>query len=290
MIKRNMKILVLSFLLFLIPVSNYAQIPDTLWTKMYDVSNDFDEGKCVKETKDGGYIITGTCVPNGMISAIDLALIKTDDAGNLLWTKTYDRHFIEEGLTVEQTFDDGFIIGGRALNVTGPNPSSDHDSQVWILKTDSNGDTLWTKTYGVTGHDYCTSVAQTTDSGYVLVGTKNSKLAYPPNCFLDCNDYYSSRIWMLNTDASGDTLWSKTFITGGYGNCVFIDHIYGYETRYGHMQKILVRQGQKVKRGEKIGLVGQTGIATAPHFAGWLAGSIVDGGRTGPVSGKITGE
>ncbi len=53
---------------------------------------------------------------------------------------------------------------------------------------------------------------------------------------------------------------------GGYGNCVFIDHIYGYESRYGHMQKILVRQGQKVKRGEKIGLVGQTGIATAPHL------------------------
>lgn len=53
---------------------------------------------------------------------------------------------------------------------------------------------------------------------------------------------------------------------GGYGNCVFIDHIYGYETRYGHMQKILVRSGQKVKRGEKIGLVGKTGIATAPHL------------------------
>ncbi len=53
---------------------------------------------------------------------------------------------------------------------------------------------------------------------------------------------------------------------GGYGNCVFIDHIYGYETRYGHMQKILVRHGQKVKRGEKIGLVGKTGIATAPHL------------------------
>jgi murein DD-endopeptidase MepM/ murein hydrolase activator NlpD len=53
---------------------------------------------------------------------------------------------------------------------------------------------------------------------------------------------------------------------GGYGNCVFIDHLYGFETRYGHMQKILVRHGQRVKRGEKIGLVGQTGIATAPHL------------------------
>ncbi len=53
---------------------------------------------------------------------------------------------------------------------------------------------------------------------------------------------------------------------GGYGNCVFIDHQYGFETRYGHMQKILVRAGQRVKRGEKIGLVGKSGIATAPHL------------------------
>ena len=53
---------------------------------------------------------------------------------------------------------------------------------------------------------------------------------------------------------------------GGYGNCVYIDHLYGFETRYGHMQKILVRRGQKVKRGDKIGLVGESGIATAPHL------------------------
>lgn len=53
---------------------------------------------------------------------------------------------------------------------------------------------------------------------------------------------------------------------GGYGNCVIIDHLYGFESRYGHMQKILVRRGQRVERGDKIGLVGKTGIATAPHL------------------------
>lgn len=53
---------------------------------------------------------------------------------------------------------------------------------------------------------------------------------------------------------------------GGYGRCVFIDHLYGFETRYGHMQKILVHRGQRVKRGDKIGLVGKTGLANAPHL------------------------
>jgi len=66
--------------------------------------------------------------------------------------------------------------------------------------------------------------------------------------------------------AAGDGVVKLARYNGGYGNCVFIDHLYGFETRYGHMQKILVRAGQRVKRGDKIGLVGKTGIATAPHL------------------------
>jgi murein DD-endopeptidase MepM/ murein hydrolase activator NlpD len=66
--------------------------------------------------------------------------------------------------------------------------------------------------------------------------------------------------------AAADGVIKLAKYNGGYGNCVFIDHLYGFESRYGHMQKILVRRGQKVKRGDKIGLVGKTGIATAPHL------------------------
>ena len=66
--------------------------------------------------------------------------------------------------------------------------------------------------------------------------------------------------------ATADGIVKLAKYNGGYGNCVFIDHLYGFESRYGHMQKILVRRGQRVKRGDKIGLVGKTGIATAPHL------------------------
>jgi murein DD-endopeptidase MepM/ murein hydrolase activator NlpD len=52
----------------------------------------------------------------------------------------------------------------------------------------------------------------------------------------------------------------------GYGNTILIDHGYGYKTFYAHLSKILVKKGQKVKRGEKIGLVGNTGKSTAPHL------------------------
>jgi len=53
---------------------------------------------------------------------------------------------------------------------------------------------------------------------------------------------------------------------GGYGNLVVISHQYGYTTYYGHLSKILVRKGQKVKSGEKVGLVGSTGKANGPHL------------------------
>ncbi len=55
-------------------------------------------------------------------------------------------------------------------------------------------------------------------------------------------------------------------INGGYGKMVIVDHKYGFQTRYGHMRKILVRKGQKVKRGDKIGEVGDTGLSTGPHL------------------------
>jgi murein DD-endopeptidase MepM/ murein hydrolase activator NlpD len=66
--------------------------------------------------------------------------------------------------------------------------------------------------------------------------------------------------------ASGDGYVTFTGKNGGYGLFVSINHKYGFETKYGHLQKIYVRRGQFVKRGDKIGEVGNTGISTAPHL------------------------
>ena len=67
--------------------------------------------------------------------------------------------------------------------------------------------------------------------------------------------------------ATGDGVVIKTrHSRRGYGNSIEIDHGYGYKTFYAHLSKILVKRGQKVKRGETIGLVGNTGKSTAPHL------------------------
>jgi phosphotransferase system IIA component len=56
------------------------------------------------------------------------------------------------------------------------------------------------------------------------------------------------------------------YTDGGYGNKIIIDHGFGYRTLYGHCYKINVKPGQKVKRGDVIGLVGSTGLSTCPHL------------------------
>ncbi len=66
--------------------------------------------------------------------------------------------------------------------------------------------------------------------------------------------------------APADGYVTFTGKNGGYGMFVSINHKYGFETRYGHMQKIYVRRGQFVKRGDKIGEVGNTGLSTNPHL------------------------
>lgn len=63
-----------------------------------------------------------------------------------------------------------------------------------------------------------------------------------------------------------DGVVKKAFKNGGYGNYVMIDHGNGYTTSFSHMQKYLVRRGDRVKRGQVIGLVGNTGRSTGPHL------------------------
>ena len=67
--------------------------------------------------------------------------------------------------------------------------------------------------------------------------------------------------------ATGDGIIVRAdYSSGGYGNIIIISHGFGYESYYAHLSKILVKPGQKVKRGDLIGLVGNTGRSTAPHL------------------------
>ena len=77
-------------------------------------------------------------------------------------------------------------------------------------------------------------------------------------------DFRGKRGEKIRSTANG--IVKKAFKNGGYGNYVMIDHGNGYTTSFSHMQKYLVRRGDRVKRGQVIGLVGNTGRSTGPHL------------------------
>ncbi len=171
---------------------------DTLWTRTYGHDlGDYDIGYSVQQTNDGGYIIVAT-IASSNTSPIHLYLIKTNSTGDTLWTKTYGSTGNDYGYSVKQTLDSGFIIAG-ATDSLG---AGGYDA--FLIKTNSIGDTLWTKTYGGINDDEAKSVELTTDGGYIITGYTNSFGAGD-------NDVY-----LIKTDSIGDTLWTKTFGSVNY--------------------------------------------------------------------------
>ena len=142
-------------------IKTYAS-GDTIWTKTYG-GIDVDEGWSVQQTSDGGYIIVGFTKSFGA-GLEDVYLIKTYASGDTIWTKTYGGIDVDEGYSVQQTSDGGYIVAGESRDQYG-------FSSVYLIRTDANGDTIWTGTYGGTDDDYGRSVRQTSDGGYIIAGT-----------------------------------------------------------------------------------------------------------------------
>jgi len=176
---------------------------DTLWTRIYGGRSD-DYGNFVQQTSDGGYIIAGTTYSFGA-GGYDVYLIKTNASGDTLWTRTYGGTNDDEGFSVQQTSDGGFIIAGYTLSYGAGS------ADVYLVKTNASGDTLWTRTYGGMKWDEGRSAQQTSDGGYITTGWTFSF------------DDTLGNVYLLKTNASGDTLWTRTY--GGTG----LDHGYSVQ-------------------------------------------------------------
>jgi hypothetical protein len=168
---------------------------DTIWTRTYGGSND-DRAYSVKQTSDGGYILTGRTVSFGIGG--DIYVVKTDSGGDTLWTRIYGGNSQDVGFSIQQTNDGGYIIGGMTLSFGAGN------GDFYIIKINSFGDTLWTRTYGGSEADWAYSVQQTSDGGYIIGGETWSYGA-------GSNDFY-----LIITDSLGDSLWAHTY--GGSDN------------------------------------------------------------------------
>ncbi len=155
------------------------------WTKTYGgIEN--DKGNSIAPTIDGGFIITGErqLTTNGYY---DVYILRVDSIGDTLWTKTYGGAQEEKGFSGIQTTDGGFIFSGKTQTFASGL------SNGYLIHTDNNGDTLWTKTYGGYDYDECRSAYETSDGGFILGGMI---WGYGPGAL----DFY-----LIKTDSNGNS-------------------------------------------------------------------------------------
>ena len=165
------------------------------WYKTFGGSR--SDGACsVQQTSDGGYIIAGWTASFGA-GARDVYLIKTDSAGNKEWERTFGGTGTDLGWSVQQTSDGGYIVAGYTASF------GNGLDDMYVIRTDSLGTEIWSKTFGGNEGDQAYSVDQTADGGYVVAGYAQSFGAVYED------------VYIVKTDADGNEVWSKTFGGGG---------------------------------------------------------------------------
>lgn len=180
----------IAFIVFLcFAVSTFASAQGQ-FLKVYG-GGSYDIGKAIVQNADGGYTIAGSTgsfdLDNGQFM-----LIRTDAWGSELWRKYYGNSFADQLESMAATSDGGFVMAG----VT---ETTDLSYQMFVVRTDANGDTLWTKTYGGPQWDIAKKIIALADGGFALVGQTYSYGNGQGDAYL------------LRLDMLGDTIWTRTY-------------------------------------------------------------------------------
>jgi Zn-dependent protease len=165
---------------------------DILWSKTFGGPN-YDVGFSVAEMGDGGYAVTGYSV--GANSDYDVAIIRTDHDGNLVWRYTYPFGAQDWGKSIVASSDGGIVVAGWTK------ATSSSSAKAFLLKTDGNGTRQWDGVYGTAGGDtYGYGVIKTVDGGYILGG------------YTTAGDEGGVDVYAVKVDRDGGKLWEK--VTG----------------------------------------------------------------------------
>lgn len=168
---------------------------DTLWARGYGQSS-YDHFTSCMPTSDNGFIAAGRCLISSNNSGYDVLLSKLDASGNLEWSKFFGGPEADYARDVQQCPDGGYVMCGRTV-------SSGNTFEVLVIKTNSSGEMIWSKTYGGSQGDEGYNIELTSDGGYVVCANTYS-----------FNNGYND-IYVIKLDEDGNMQWSRTYGSNG---------------------------------------------------------------------------
>ena len=163
------------------------------WSASIGSSKD-DQGWYVTEANDGGFLAVGSSKSFNAPGNWDGYIVKVNSAGTLQWTKVMGGTGSDYFLGMSKTNDGGYIISGETLSNTFGS------SDMWLVKINSDGDTLWTRQFGKITEDGANTVVQTADGGYIIAGDIHTSPG--------AGDHNAA---LLKTDSGGNLQWAKTY-------------------------------------------------------------------------------
>src|ERR1051326_2292945 len=145
--------------------------------------------KDILPTDDGGFFIVGMTM-NQIPGDSDIYLVKTDNMGNILWTKTFGGNMPEYPNTILKASDGNYFISGFTRSFGAGM------SDIWLLKVDASGNLLWSKTFGTSADDSGKELIATADGNYAMSG------------------HYNNSGLLMKFDLSGNVLWMQQYALG----------------------------------------------------------------------------
>ena len=204
-VKENIFVVLLTILSFQI-----LSQPNIEWKSTIGGAS-FDRPNAIKEVSDGGYIVVGsTLILDGDTSSghpgyhgnSDWCVAKFDNSGSVEWTKCIGGSISEEAMSIDETSDGAIVIAGYSNSIDGDIVDSINNGEdMLIIKLDFQGNILWQKRYDGGAHDRAHFIQKTSDSGFIVAGSKQNALF----------NFNGNDFWILKLDIDGDIIWQKTF-------------------------------------------------------------------------------
>jgi len=177
---------------------------EIVWAKTYG-GDDFDRGNAVIQADDGGFVVFGETKSSGA-GDWDMLLLKVDADGNELWSKTFGGPAQERANAIRQTTDGGTILVGSTKSFGAGG------SDLYLIKTDDQGNEVWSQTYGGELDEEGYDVHHTSDGGFFIL----AQVSRDARLYTDQNP----DIFLLKTDGAGNEIWSQVWeeenVEGGH--------------------------------------------------------------------------